>query len=105
MCEVKVFRKPLTDWQPGASLFIQGSQSKDRLMIIQGVPILWLIFFITYPGLQVQRQQKIQTERMNRSYSYDQPYKSSVKNRRNVSSKANTFITRQPAFRLAMLAV
>lgn len=91
-----------------ASLLIQGSQNKNRLMISQEVQItsfcfqtcLW--FFIICPGLQVQpRLESIK----NKFYFYYLLDNSNSKNLKNVSAKANAFIMGQPAFMQAVFAV
>ena len=79
--------------------FIQVSQSKDGLMIIQVVQIICLIS--SYMS-RVISPLTIRKYKQNRFYFYQQPYNSNLKNLKNISSKPNTLIIRQPAFRLAV---
>ena len=73
---------------PGG-FFIQVSQNKDRLMIFQMAQIMR--FFKNYTSTVIISV-TIRVYKQNRFYSYYQPYNSNLKNLKNVSFKANTFV-------------
>ena len=95
----------LTYKQSAASLFIQISHSKERLIIIKdfGIISVWvwiyIWFFITCPGLQVQSQLGIEQI----LFFYFQAHNS--KEFEDCVHQANTFNIWQSAFSLAQCAV
>lgn len=69
-------------------------------MIIQGIQIVCSIFHYTSHITSLLTIRKYRQDRF-----YYQPCNSSLDNLKNVSSKGNSFIIWQPAFRLAVFAV
>ena len=94
-----------SDWLATTCFFIYKSFSKQRQTnnYPRSTDHVFDFFFIACPGLQVQSQ--LEKYKQNRFYFYYQPYNSNLRTLKNVSSKANMFIIRQPACRLAVFAV